>query len=253
MKRALMAAVLSALVTAAVLATVGFGARHKSSTDQEELRQAATSRRHQPPGPPPTMKEALAAEEKRRAAQQAKLAKALGVTTDKLTAAQDAVKKKNLDQAVKDNQLTAAQRDAILACDKAPLTCDRSNLPAYGFHGGPGHSRRSRPVRPRPRHFRGGPRDRTSPRTSRPSSASPRTRSRRRSRPTGPRAAEHRGGKGHGHGARRPGLRPAARQGRSGRSRHGSGSGHVGVVTTRTPGDPSGATGDAKGDDLTVQ
>ena len=49
------------------------------------------------------------------------------------------MKKKHLDQAVKDNKLTEAQRDAILACDKAPLTCDRSNLPAYGFFGGPGH------------------------------------------------------------------------------------------------------------------
>ena len=49
------------------------------------------------------------------------------------------MKKKNLDQAVKDNKLTADQRDAILACDKAPLTCDRSNLPAFGFGGGFGH------------------------------------------------------------------------------------------------------------------
>jgi hypothetical protein len=85
------------------------------------------------------MKEALAEAEKRRAANQEKLAKELDVSVEKLQAALDAIKKKNLDQAVKDNHLTAEQRDAILACEKAPLTCDRSNLPAYGFGGGPGH------------------------------------------------------------------------------------------------------------------
>ena len=35
---------------------------------------------------------------------------------------------------MKANTLTQAQADAILACKAAPLTCDRSNLPA----GGPG-------------------------------------------------------------------------------------------------------------------
>ena len=107
------------------------------------------------------MKEALAAEEKQRAANQEKLAKSLGVSVDKLQSALDAVKKKNLDQAVKDNRLTAEQRDAILACDKAPLTCDRSNLPAYGFGGGPGHfggpGGPPGPRGPGLRRFRGGP------------------------------------------------------------------------------------------------
>ena len=138
MKRALMAAVLSALVTAAVLATVGFGAATKISSSKSKSSSSGRSAQKQS-GPPPTMKEALAAEEKRRATRDAALAKALGVTTEKLQAAQDAVKQKNLDQAVKDNNLTADQRDAILACDKAPLTCDRSNLPAFGFRGGFGH------------------------------------------------------------------------------------------------------------------
>ena len=137
MKRALMAAILSALATAAVLATVGFGAANKTSSGKKSSSKAHRSQTATPT-PPPTMKEALADAEKRRAAQQEKLAKALGVTTDKLQSALDAIKKKNLDQAVTDKKLTADERDAILACDKAPLTCDRSNLPAYGFLGGPG-------------------------------------------------------------------------------------------------------------------
>ena len=158
MKRALMAAVLSALATAAVLATIGFGAASKSSTGKKS---SSTAKRSQTATtPPPTMKEALAAEEKERAARQEKLAKALGVTVDKLQAALDAIKKNNLDQAVKDNKLTADERDAILACDKAPLTCDRSNLPAYGFGGGPGHFGGPGPLglglKGGPGHLRGG-------------------------------------------------------------------------------------------------
>ncbi len=143
MKRALMAAVLSALVTAAVLATVGFGAASKSKSSSGKSSSGKTNSTSTS-GPPPTMKEALAADEKRRAERKAKLAKTLGVTTEKLTAAQDALKKKRLDEAVTNKQLTEAQRDAIVACETALLTCDRSNLPAYGFggrghHGGPGH------------------------------------------------------------------------------------------------------------------
>jgi hypothetical protein len=165
MKRALTAAVLSALVTAAVLATVGFGAANKSSTTKKSSAKGKSSQTTTATKPPPTMKEALAAEEKQRAANQEKLATSLGVSVDKLQSALDAVKKKNLDQAVKDNKLTAEQRDAILACDKAPLTCDRSNLPAYGFGGGPGHfGGPGGPGGPPPvpggpglRHFRGGP------------------------------------------------------------------------------------------------
>ena len=83
-----------------MLATVGFGAANKSSGKKSS---AKAQRSQTATTPPPTMKEALAAAEKRRAAQQEKLAKALGVTADKLQSALDAVKKKNLDQAVKDN------------------------------------------------------------------------------------------------------------------------------------------------------
>ena len=155
MKRALTAAVLSALATAAVLATVGFGAANKTGTTKKSSAKGKSSQTTTATKPPPTMKEALAAEEKERAANQEKLAKSLGVSVDKLQSALDAVKKKNLDQAVKDNRLTAEQRDAILACDKAPLTCDRSNLPAYGFGGGHGHF--GGPGGPGLRHFRGGP------------------------------------------------------------------------------------------------
>ena len=220
MKRALTAALLSALATAAVLATVGFGAANKSSTTKKSSAKGKSSQTTTATKPPPTMKEALAAEEKQRAANQEKLAKSLGVSVDKLQSALDAVKKKNLDQAVKDNLLTAEQRDAILACDKAPLTCDRSNLPAYGFGGGHGHFPAARvapcpvPGAPACVTSAAAPRAATpSSRTSRQSSASPRTRSPRRSRPTGqrsrarvpPRRPRSRRWKG-------PRLRPAPRR-----------------------------------------
>jgi hypothetical protein len=154
MKRALIAAVLSALATAAVLATIGFGAANKSSSGTSKKSSKGQSSQTSS-GPPPTMKEALADAEKRRAAQQEKLAKALGVSVDKLQSALDSIKKEQLDEAVKDNKLTEAQRDAILACDKAPLTCDRSNLPAYGF--GPGFGHFGGPGLKGFHRFRGGP------------------------------------------------------------------------------------------------
>lgn len=137
MKRALLSAVLAALATAAVLATVGFGASTKSgkarSSDDQQSSQKTQS------GPPPTMKEALAKMQAQRDAQQKKLADAIGVSTTDLQNAMDKLKKDKLDAQVKANQLTQAQEDAILACDKAPLTCDRSNLPAGGPRGRHGH------------------------------------------------------------------------------------------------------------------
>lgn len=131
MKRALVAAMLSALATAAVLATVGFGAGTTATTAKKKHSRSAQTTQS---GPPKTMKQVYDAMQAQRAAQDKKLADALGVTVDQLTAAQDKLKQDRLDAAVKANQLTDAQRTAILACDKAPLTCDRSNLPA----GGPG-------------------------------------------------------------------------------------------------------------------
>ena len=73
MKRALLSAVLAALATAAVLATIGFGASNKSGkarSTQDQQSSQTTS------GPPPTMKEALAKMQAQRDAQQKKLAKA---------------------------------------------------------------------------------------------------------------------------------------------------------------------------------
>lgn len=131
MKRALLAAVLAALATGAALATVGFGA----SSDSKSSRSSTGS------GPPPTMKQAFAAGEKNRAARQAELADAIGVSTGKLQAALDELRRERLDADVAANRLTAAQRAAILACEDEPLTCDRSNLPA-------GHPRGHRGERP---------------------------------------------------------------------------------------------------------
>ena len=142
MKRALAAAIAAALTTAAVLSASGLGAttspKAKSRSHHAHRAGATGAQGAKPTGPPPTMAQALAAMQKQRDAQQKKLADALGVSVEKLQAALDTVEAKQLADAVKANRLTQDEVDAIKACKKAPLTCDRSNLPAFGGHGGMG-------------------------------------------------------------------------------------------------------------------
>ena len=149
MKRALVAAIAAALTTAAVLSASGFGAtptkqakaRHHHATHAQTTGAtgATGAQGAKPTGPPPTMAQAYAEMQKQRDAQDKKLADALGVSIDKLHSAFDSVQAKRLADGVKNNRLTQAQADAITACKKAPLTCDRSNLPAFGGHGFGGH------------------------------------------------------------------------------------------------------------------
>ena len=80
--------------------------------------------------PPPTRAEVRAKHDAKRTARQDRIARRLGKTGDQLRAARAAALADVLAQQVQAGRLTAAQRDAILACRKAPLTCDRSNLPA---------------------------------------------------------------------------------------------------------------------------
>jgi hypothetical protein len=80
--------------------------------------------------PPQTMGQKSAKRQARAGARQARLAQRLGVSTDQLTAAQGALLKKNLDRRVAKGTLTADEETAILACRAAPLSCDRTNLPA---------------------------------------------------------------------------------------------------------------------------
>jgi len=84
------------------------------------------------PEPPVTMGAKLAQRQDRAAARQAELAQRLGVTADQLKNADGALLKRNLDIRVAAGRLTVAERSAILACRAAPLTCDRTNLPARG-------------------------------------------------------------------------------------------------------------------------
>lgn len=123
MKKVLIAAVASALATAAVIAATGIA----GSGDTKKK----TS-------PPPTMSQAFKDMQKQRDDHLSRVAKRLDISTEKLKDALDNVLKTNLDEAVDAGRLTAAQRSAILACKDAPLTCDRSNLPAFGrgFHPG---------------------------------------------------------------------------------------------------------------------
>lgn len=140
MKRALVAAMLSALATGAVLATVGFGANSTATTAKKQSSRSAQTTQS---GPPKTMKQVYDEMQTQRAAQDKKLADALGVSTADLKAAQDKLKADRLAAEVKANRLTQAQADAIKACEAAPLTCDRSDMPAggpggrHGGHGGP--------------------------------------------------------------------------------------------------------------------
>ncbi|MFM9139632.1 MAG: hypothetical protein ACKOTH_03645 [Solirubrobacterales bacterium] len=138
MKRSIIAAFTAAFAMTSVLATVGLA---KSGTGSSK-RSGQKTQQSQQSGPPQTMAEALAAEKKEHAARDAALAEKLGVSTSDLTDAQKAIRKENLDKAVAENRLTEAQRDAIVACEPDPLTCDRSNLPAgpRGGRGGPGHA-----------------------------------------------------------------------------------------------------------------
>ncbi len=134
MKRSIIAAFTAAFAMTAVLATVGVA---KSGSGSKGSGQKTQQSRQS--GPPKTMAEVFAAQKKERADREAALAEKLGVSTSDVSDAFKAVRKDNLDKAVSENRLTEAQRDAIVACEPDPLTCDRSNLPA-GPRGGPGHA-----------------------------------------------------------------------------------------------------------------
>lgn len=145
MKRALVAAIAAALTTAAVLSASGLGAtstRKAKSKSHHAHRAGATGASgatgpwggRKQSGPPPTLSKVLADMKARKAARDKTLADALGVSVEKLQSAFDTLEATALADAVKKNRLTQAEADAITACKKAPLTCDRSDLPA----GGPG-------------------------------------------------------------------------------------------------------------------
>jgi hypothetical protein len=139
MKFSLLSALVAALAMTAIIATVSVGATKQSTSVTPNSRVANTA----PTGPPPTMAEVFAKRQAEKASRQKALATELGVTAGRLAEAIDAVKGDRLDADVAANKLTAAQRTAIIACNGAELTCDRSNLPAgrpgqRGPQGGPG-------------------------------------------------------------------------------------------------------------------
>ena len=129
MRRVLIAAVASSLLTGAV---IGAAAIAQSGGDDDKK-------------PPPTMAQALKERQTERDKHLAAIAKRLDASAADLEKAVETVRSAELDQAVKDNKLTDAQRDAILACKDEPLTCDRSNLPAPRLER---HALRKRDGRP---------------------------------------------------------------------------------------------------------
>jgi hypothetical protein len=114
MRRSILTALAAALATVGVIAATGI-AQNSGSTNT----------------PPPTQKQAQATEQKQRDDRAAAVAKRLDTTAAELKAAVKKAQQAQLDADVAANRLTAAQRDAILACQDDPLTCDRSNLPAF--------------------------------------------------------------------------------------------------------------------------
>jgi hypothetical protein len=110
------------LATATASALIAGGAVAYTST-------AAETHTTKAPTPPQTQGQRYAQRQERVATRQAALAKDLGVTTDQLKAANGALLKRNLDTRVAKGTLTVAERSAVLACQAAPLTCDRTNLP----------------------------------------------------------------------------------------------------------------------------
>ena len=136
--KAFASAFLSAVAMTAILATVGV-ATNKASKPAKAAGQF--SKQVAPVGPPPTMAQQLAKRNADRDARQAKIAAALNVSGADLAAAFKAVKSDSLAAKVAANQLTEAQKVAILACDEAALTCDRSDLPARGPHGRPAQTK----------------------------------------------------------------------------------------------------------------
>jgi hypothetical protein len=78
------------------------------------------------------MAQALKDRQTERDKHEAAIAKRLSVSAGDLSTAIEKARQAQLDKAVADKKLTAAQRDAIVACQADPLKCDRSNLPAHG-------------------------------------------------------------------------------------------------------------------------
>ena len=143
MKRTLLTAFVAAMAMTAILATVGFGATKKSNRPAHG--KTTSSQAQAPTGPPPTLSEMLAKRTTEKTARQAALATELGVSAQQVSDALRAVKNDKLDAAVAANKLTSAERTAIVACESAPLTCDRTNFPAGGPGGLGGRGHRGGP------------------------------------------------------------------------------------------------------------
>lgn len=135
MKRSILLSLVACLLGAFTVGAIGTAATSKKRSTRTTTTTAS--------GPPPTLKEAHAEREAERDARLKKVADALSVSLADLKSALTGVRNDQLDADVKANRLTQAQADAIKACDAEPLTCDRSNLPAYGHRGGgaPGKDR----------------------------------------------------------------------------------------------------------------
>jgi len=131
MRKSIFTAVVACLLGAFSVGALGSAATNKKSSSRKTSTTKTTTTSS---GPPPTLKEEQAKREAERDAQLKKVADALSVSLADLKGALNGVEEDELAADVK--------ADAIKACKAAPLTCDRSNLPAYGHRrGGPGKDR----------------------------------------------------------------------------------------------------------------
>jgi hypothetical protein len=137
MRRSIITAVAACLLGALTVGAIGSASTTKKKSSSRKARTTQTTTTSS--GPPPTLKEETAKRDAARDAQLKKVADALSVSLADLKAALKSVRNDQLAADVTANRLTQAEADAIKACDDAPLTCDRSNLPAFrGHRGGPG-------------------------------------------------------------------------------------------------------------------
>jgi hypothetical protein len=121
-----------AAATASALLAGGAVAYTATAADTHSTTATTSSAKQAKHGPPKTQGQKQAQRATRATARRARLAQSLGVTSAQLQAANDALSRRNLDARVAAGRLTAAERDALVACRAAPLTCDRTNVPARG-------------------------------------------------------------------------------------------------------------------------
>ncbi|HYF27801.1 MAG TPA: hypothetical protein VD931_18810 [Baekduia sp.] len=127
--RPLTSAMAAALAAGAVVAVTAVA---EPGADRPVRAAAAAGWR---PAPPPTRDDAVRAAAVARDDAEGRVARALGIERGRVRQAERAVVARRLGEEVQAQRLTAAQRDALLACFDSPVACPRGGLPVGGLRG----------------------------------------------------------------------------------------------------------------------